>query len=77
MTERENMSKKLNKYFTALNYAEKTLLVLSIASSGAFFCSLITNVIGKLFETASASDSLVLLISNGVVKMFLKAMKRK
>ena len=39
------MSKTLNKYITALDYADKTLLVLSGASSGVSLCSFFT-VIG-------------------------------
>ena len=50
------------KYITALDYADKTLLALSGASSG-FFCSF-TIVIGSPVGIASASICQVFRISN-------------
>ena len=48
------MSETLNKYVTVLYSADKTLLVLSGASSGVSFCSF-SNVIGMPVRMASAS----------------------
>ena len=52
------------------------LVVLSGASSGVSLCSF-TSIIGTPLGIASASISLVFLISNGIVKIFLKTIERK
>ena len=52
------------------------MLVLSGGSSGVFLCSFIT-VIGMPVGIASASISLVFPISNEIVKMFPKTIKRE
>ena len=70
------MSKALNKYITELDFADKTLLVLSGAASGVSLFSFIT-VIGTYVGTASASICLVFPANNGIVKMFLKTMGKK
>ena len=70
------MSKILHKYITAIHYVEKTLLVLSGENNDASFSSFAT-VIGTPAEIASASISLVFLISNGIGKMFLKKIGTK
>ena len=70
------MSKALNKYITALDSDERTLLVLSDAGSGVSLCSF-TTITGTRFGIASASISLVFLITNGIVKMFFEATWRK
>ena len=70
------MSKTLSKYIHALDYAGKTVPVLSAACSGASICSF-TTVMGIPLGISSASVSLVFLISNGTVKMILKRMARK
>ena len=59
------MNKTLNKYITALAYVDKTLLVLSDASSGVSF-GLFTTIIGTPVGIANASISLVYLTSNGI-----------
>ena len=71
----EKISKRLNKYTTALDFVEKALVLLSGAGSGVSLFSC-TTAIGTLVGVASASVSLVFLISNGIVKMFLKTMGR-
>ena len=70
------MSRALNKYITSFDYAGKTLLVSLAASSGVYLCSF-TTVIGIPVGITRASISLVFLISNGIVRMFLKTMVRK
>ena len=76
---REKISKKVSKYMTllcryyaTLYYADKTFLVLSGASSGAFLCSF-TTVIGSPVRIAS----LVSRFDHGIDNMFLKTMGRK
>ena len=70
------MSKTLNKYITALDYTNKTLLVLTVAFTGVSLCSF-TTVIGTPVRIVSATISLVFLISKEMVKMFLKSMRKK
>ena len=52
------MSKTLNKCITVLDYTEKTLLVLSGASTGVSLCSF-TTIISTLVGIESARTSLV------------------
>ena len=54
----------------------RVCFVLSDASSGVSLCSFST-VIGTPVEIARDSICVVFLISNGVIKMFLKTMGRK
>lgn len=68
--------KTLNKYITALDYADKTFLILSGASSLNSFWSF-TFIIGTPIGVVSASVSLVFLIRNGIAEMFLKTMGRE
>ena len=60
ISEREMMNKTRNNSITALDYADKTLLVLSSASSGVSICSFSTDI-GKHVGVASASISLAFL----------------
>ena len=55
---------------------QTSLLVLSVARSVFSLCSF-TIVIGTPVGIASAGISLVFLISNGIVKIFLKTIRRK
>lgn len=64
---KEKMRNILSKSITALNYTDKTLMVLSGANSGASF-SLFTTVIDLPGGTASLSISLVFLVSKCFVK---------
>ena len=76
INDREKLSKRPNKYITVLDYTDKTLLVILGASSSVFLWSFNT-VIGTPVGIASTSISLVFLIGNRVVKMFLKIIGRK
>ena len=76
INDREKLSKTLNKYITVLDYTDKTPLAILVASSGVFLWSFNT-VIGTPVGITSASISLVFLIGNKVVKMFLKIIGRK
>ena len=70
------MSKTVNKYITALDYTDKTLLVSSGARSGVSLC-LYTTTIGVLVRIASDTINLMCLINNEIIKMFFKQMRRK
>ena len=61
---------------TALNYEGYTLLVLSGVCS-IFSIYSLTTAMGIPVGILSASNSLVFLISNGTIKMFLKTMVRE
>lgn len=69
--QRKKMSDVLNKYITALDYADKILLVLSSASFDCFICS-IAAIMSAPVGIVNASISLVLLVRNLILKTFLK-----
>ena len=70
------MIKTLYKYITELDCANKTLLVWLCTSSGVPVWS-ITTVVDMSVGIATASISLVFLISNYITKMLLKTMGRQ
>ena len=74
--ERELMSKNLSKYIASLEYLDKSLIVLSVATSSisiASFASTIEAPVGIM----SASCSLAFSITTGFVKEFLKTRNKK
>ena len=72
----DKMSKKHSKYITVRDYTDNTLLVLSGTDRGVSLLSF-TTVIAMPVGIASTSISLVFLIINGIVKIFLKQWERK
>lgn len=72
----DKMSKKHSKYITVRDYTDNTLLVLSGTDSGVSLLSF-TTIIAMPVGIASTSISLVFLIINGIVKIFLKQWERK
>ena len=72
----EKMSKTLNNYIVALNYAEKAVLVFPGASGSICLCCFAT-AIGTLVDIAIAIVGLVFSIINGIIKMFLKTTGKK
>ena len=58
ITERQTISKKLNKYAAVLDYIDKTLVDLS-ATSGGISISLFTSVIGVSVGISSSSFNLI------------------
>ena len=58
ITERQTISKKLNKYAAAFDYIDKTLVDLS-ATSGGISISLFTSVIGVSVGISSSSFNLI------------------
>ena len=69
--ERELMSKRLSKYIASFEYLDKSLIVLSVATSSISIASFVT-VIGTPVGIMSASCSLAFSITTGFVKKFLK-----
>ena len=74
--EREAVVKKLSKYTAALDYTDKTLIVLS-ATSGRIGIISFTNVIGIPAGVISASLTLVFSLTTGIIKKLLKETRKK
>ena len=74
--EREAVIKKLSKYTAALDYTDKTLIVLSATSGGISIISF-TNVIGISAGVISASLTLVFPLTTGIIKKLLKETRKK
>ena len=70
------MSKKLSKYIAVFDYIDKTLIVSSATSVGINIISFAI-VTGLPVETASASLSLVFLLTTGLIKKVLKITRNK
>ena len=70
--EKELMSKRLRKYIASFDFFDKSLIVLSVATSGISISSF-ANVIGAPIGIVSASFSLAFSIFTGIVKKLLKA----
>ena len=69
LKERELMSKKLSKYISFFNYFDKSLIVLSITSSGTSIASSAI-VIGTPVGITSANLSLTFSLCTGLVKNY-------
>ena len=70
------MSKNLSKYIASLEYFDKSLIVLSVATESISIASFAT-VIGAPVGIMSASCSLTFSITTGFVKEFLKTIGNK
>ena len=70
------MSKKLIKYISFFDYLDKSLIVLSVTSSGVFIASFAI-VIGAPIGITSASLSLAFSFCTKLVKKLLKATRNK
>ena len=73
---RKSCSKKLSKYVAAFDYIDKVLTVLSAASGGVFII-LFTSVVGAPVGIASASFTLILSITTGIIKKLLSITRNK
>ena len=73
--EREAVIKKLSKYTAALDYTDKTLIILSATSGGISIISF-TNVIGIPAGVIIASLTLVFSLTIGIIKKLLKETKK-
>ena len=70
------MSKRLSKYIASFDYFDKSLIVLSVATSSISIASFAT-VIGAPVGIISASCSLAFSITTGFVKELLKTTRKK
>ena len=64
--EKELMSKRLSKYISSFDYFDKSLIVL-LATSGSISIASIATVIGTPVGIASASLSLTISLSTGLI----------
>ena len=74
--ERELMSKRLSKYIASFDYFDKSLIVLSV-TTGSISVALFVTVIRAPVGIASASFSLALSISTGILKKPLKSTRNQ
>ena len=74
--EREALIQKLSKYTAALDYTDKTLIVLSATSGGVSIISF-TNVIGIPAGVISVSLTLVFSLTTGIINKLLKEARKK
>ena len=76
INQRKSCSKKLNKYVTTFDYIDKTLIVLSATISGVSIISFASTVSAPVV-IASASLSLILSLTTGIVKKLLNISRNK
>ena len=74
--ERETVIKKLSKYTAALDYTDKTLIILSATRGGISIISF-TNVIGIPAGVISAIFTLLFSLATGIIKKLLKETRKK
>ena len=74
--ERKLMSKILSKYIVSFDYFDKSLIVLSV-TTGSFSVASFVTVIRAPVGIASASFSLALSISTGILKKPLKSTRNQ
>ena len=74
--EREVVIKRLSKYIAALDYTDKTLIILSATSGGISIISF-RNVIGIFAGVISVSLTLVFSLTTGIIKKLLKETRKK
>ena len=68
--------KKLSKYVTTFDYIDKVLVVLSVTSDGISIISL-TSVVGAPVGKASASFTLILSLTTGIIKKLLSITRNR
>ena len=76
INERKSCSKKLSKYVTTFDYIDKILIVLSATTGGISIISF-TSIIGAPVGITSASFTLILSITTGIIKKLLSMTTKK
>ena len=76
INERKLYNKKLSKYVTIFDYIDKLLIVLSATSGGVSIISF-TSIVGAPAWIASASFTLNLSLTTGIVKKLLNITRNK
>ena len=73
---RKSCSKKLSKYFTAFDYRDKILIVLSTTSSGVCIIPS-SGVYGAAVGIPSVSFTLIFSLTTGIIKKLLSITRKK
>ena len=76
INQRKLQSKKLSKYVVAFDYIDKILIVLSATTGGVSIC-LFMSVVGAPVGIASASFTLILSLTTGIVKVLLSTTRNR
>ena len=76
MNQRKSCSIKLNKYVAALDYIDNILIVLSVTTGEVSICSF-TSVVGVPVGIASASFTLIISLTTGIVKKLSSTTRNK
>ena len=76
INQRKLCCEKLSKYVTAFDYIDKTLIVLSVTSSGVCIISS-ASVVGAPVGIASASFTLIFSLTTGIIKKLLSITRNK
>ena len=74
--QRKSYSEKLNKYVTAFDYIDKTLIDLSATSEGVSIISY-TSIVGAPVGIACTSFTLIFSLTTGIVKKLLNITRKK
>ena len=76
ISQRESCSNKLSKYVSAFDYIDKILIILSATTGGSCIISHAT-VVGAPVGIASASFTLILSLTTGIIKKLLNTTRNK
>ena len=76
INQKKSWSKKLSKYVTAFDYADKILILLSTTGSGVWIISS-ASVVGAPVGIASASFTLIFSLTTGIIKKLLSITRNK
>ena len=74
--QRKSYSKKVSKYITAFDYIDKILIVLSVATGEVSIMSF-ASIVGAPVGIASASFTLIVSLTIGIVKKLLNITRNK
>ena len=76
INQKKSYSKKLSKYITAFDYLEKIINVLSATTGGVSIISF-TSIFGAPVGIASASFTLIITLTTGILKKLLNIARNK
>ena len=76
INQRKTCSKKSSKYVAVFDYIDQTLIVLSATSGGVSIISF-TSIVGAPVGIASASFTLIVSLTTGIVKKLLNITRKK
>ena len=76
INETKSCNKKLSKYVATFDYIDKILIVLSVTTGGVSIISF-TSATGAPVGIASASFTLILSLTTGIIKKLLNITRKK